>query len=255
MPPAPAHQVDRFPLRDRADPPAAERIRRLCSRRKCKEQDIVLPTRERGIERSGGEGPGQVEKSTGEWQRIGVDLRSRSTFAAETMQIAGHAVRDIHAADLQVLLSQPSAQIELGPGEEMPAYGLPGGALQGCRDRGRTSAIDQDAAGGRFSDSSSKPQIVAGPRSVAVQPAPVFRFRSEQRERRDEPIAAREVAARERDAVPPAGSCKSAEEPIVIETRGSGQREKGPGGIGAHGREIRKIDREEPPGHVRGIEP
>lgn len=257
MPPMPAaftNQVDRFPLGDRADPPAAERIRRRHARRKCKEQDIVLSAREREIERIGGEGPGQIEKSIGERQRIGVDLRSRSTFAAEAMQIAGHAVRNIHAANLRVLLSKPSAQFELRPGEEMPAYCLPGGALQRGRDDCRASAIDQDPARGRFSDSSSKPQIVARPRSVAMQPAPVFRFRSDQRERRDESVAAGEVATRERDAVPAAGPCKGPEEPIVIETGGSGEREKGPGGIGAHGREIRKIDREEPPGHVRGIE-
>ncbi len=131
--------------------------------------------------------------------------------------------------------------------------GQPNEPGAGAAARAR-SASDQQSPHRGLAHGSAQPERLAGPRSIAPEPLAFVRFRSDQRRRCHEPIAARQVASGERHPVRSAGLGKGAKESIVIETRWSGESEEGPGGVGAHGREIGKIDREQAPGDKRGIE-
>src|SRR5687767_12554756 len=90
-----------------------------------------------------------------------------------------------------------------------------------------SSASDQHSSGGGLSYGASQPEVMPRFRIAAAEPASSFRFRSDQGERGDDLIAAREIAARERHVPLAAGLRERAEEAVVIEIRWSRQREKG----------------------------
>ena len=227
--------------------------------RQREEQHVVLAAAERQSERIAAEASQSAAKRSARGSVSGLDLRAGRALAAEPVEVAARG-RPRRRSRRPRLTSRASgraraAAAAAGAGARRagrPPRAAEAGRAQAAARRAQPreprAAASSSLPGGRLADRSAQPEHVAGRGAAAAQPARRLRgLSSEQRERRGHGCGMlREVAAGERRPCSPQAASERGEEPAVIETRRGREGEEGIGRRGAHGGEIREVDREQP---------